>query len=46
MTSQQGTGHFALPTEPDRNLPPPAEEPRRMEDKQVPRRVLGVEMVF
>jgi DNA-binding NarL/FixJ family response regulator len=46
MTPQQSAGHLALPTEPDRKLPPPAEEPRRMEDKQGPPRILVVEDDF
>jgi DNA-binding NarL/FixJ family response regulator len=46
MTSRQGAGHFASPSEPDQNLPPPAEEVREMEGKQTPPRVLVVEDDF
>ena len=46
MTPQQRAGHFALPSERDRNQPPPAEETRRMEGKQGPPRVLVVEDDF
>jgi two-component system, response regulator PdtaR len=46
MTSRQSAGHFASPSEPDQNLPPPAEEVREMEGKQTPPRVLVVEDDF
>jgi two-component system, response regulator PdtaR len=46
MTPQQHAGHFALPSEPDRNSPPPADEPQGMEGKQGPPRVLIVEDDF
>jgi len=46
MTPLQRAGHFALPSEPDRNSPPPADEPRGMEGKQGPPRVLVVEDDF
>jgi DNA-binding NarL/FixJ family response regulator len=45
MTPQQSAGHFAWPSEPDRNSPP-AEEARRMEGKQAIPRVLVVEDDF
>jgi DNA-binding NarL/FixJ family response regulator len=43
---QQSAGQLASPLERDRNAPPPAEEPRRTEDKQGSRRVLVVEDDF
>src|SRR6266545_6436179 len=46
MTPEQRAGHFASPSEPDQNPPPPAEEARRMEGKQGPPRVLVVEDDF
>jgi DNA-binding NarL/FixJ family response regulator len=46
MTPQQRAGHFALPSEPDRNSPPPAEETGRMKGKHSPPRVLVVEDDF
>lgn len=46
MTPQQSAGHFALPPERDRKPPRPAEQARRMEDKQIPPRVLVVEDDF
>jgi DNA-binding NarL/FixJ family response regulator len=46
MTPQHSAGHFAPPSGPDRNLPPPAEGARQMEDKQGPPRVLIVEDDF
>ena len=46
MTPQQRAGHFALPSKPDRNPPPLAEETRPMEGKQGPLRVLVVEDDF
>src|SRR5262245_27672204 len=46
MTPQHAAGHFALPSEPDRNSPAPAEESQRMEGKQGPVRVLVVEDDF
>ena len=45
MTPQEREGHFSSQPGPDRN-PPPAEEARRMEDKQGPPRVLVVEDDF
>ncbi|MDE5456294.1 response regulator [Bradyrhizobium sp. CSA112] len=46
MTPQHSAGHFVLPSEPERNSPPPADERRRMEGKQGPLRVLVVEDDF
>jgi two-component system, response regulator PdtaR len=46
MTPRQSAGHFASPSEPDQNPPPPAEEVREMEGKQTPPRVLVVEDDF
>lgn len=46
MTPQQSAGHFASPSEPERNSPPPAEEVRRTGGKQAPLRVLVVEDDF
>ena len=46
MTPQQRAGHFSSQPGPDRNSPPPAEEARRMEDKQGPPRILVVEDDF
>jgi two-component system, response regulator PdtaR len=45
-TPHQNAGNVALPSEPDRNSLPPAEETRRMEGKQDPLRVLVVEDDF
>ncbi len=45
-TLHQNAGHVALPSEPDRNSSPPAEETRRKEGKQGPLRVLVVEDDF
>jgi DNA-binding NarL/FixJ family response regulator len=45
-TPHQNAGNVALPSEPDRNSLPPAEETRRMEGKQGPLRVLVVEDDF
>jgi DNA-binding NarL/FixJ family response regulator len=46
MTPQQSAVHFALPSGPDRNPPPPVEEAQRMVDKPGPPRVLVVEDDF
>ena len=46
MTPQLHAGYFALPSVPDRNAPPPVDEPRGMEGKQGPPRVLVVEDDF
>jgi two-component system, response regulator PdtaR len=47
MTNPHSAGHFALPSEPDRNPPPPDEAAtRRMKDKLAPLRVLVVEDDF
>jgi two-component system, response regulator PdtaR len=46
MTHPHNAGHFALPSEPDRNPPSSAEETRRMEGTQEPPRVLVVEDDF
>jgi two-component system, response regulator PdtaR len=46
MRHPQSAGHFALPSEPDRNLSPPAEQTQRLEDTQGPPRVLVVEDDF
>ena len=46
MMLQQSAAHFASPSEPDRNAPPPAVEPRGMEGRQSPPRVLIVEDDF
>ena len=46
MTPQRSARHFASRSEPDRNPPLPAEEARRMEDKQGPPCVLIVEDDF
>ncbi|KRR22260.1 regulator [Bradyrhizobium retamae] len=45
-TLHQNAGHVALPSEPDQNSSPPAEETRRMEGKQGPLRILVVEDDF
>ncbi|NOJ43122.1 response regulator [Bradyrhizobium sp. WSM 1791] len=45
-TPHQSAGHFALPSEPNRNSSPPAEEHRPMEGRQGPPRVLVVEDDF
>jgi len=46
MTPQHSARHFTPPSGPDPNRPLPAEEARRMEDKQCPLRVLVVEDDF
>ncbi|UPK07657.1 response regulator [Bradyrhizobium sp. 170] len=46
MTPQHSARHLASPSEPDRNPRLPAEEARRMKDKQGPPRVLVVEDDF
>lgn len=46
MMSQRSAGHFALPDQPDRNSPSPAEETPRTEGKQDQPRVLVVEDDF
>src|SRR5215213_3775449 len=46
MTPQLHAGYFALPSVPDRNLTPPADDLRGMEDKQNAPRVLVVEDDF
>jgi DNA-binding NarL/FixJ family response regulator len=46
MTPQQSAGHFASPPEQDRKPPRPAEQALRMEDEQIPPRVLIVEDDF
>jgi DNA-binding NarL/FixJ family response regulator len=46
MTPHRSAGHFASPSEPDRNSPPPSGESQGMEGKQGPLRVLVVEDDF
>ena len=46
MTPQHHAGHFVSPSEQDRTAPVPAEEARRIQNKQGPARVLIVEDDF
>ena len=46
MTPQLHAGYFALPSVPDRNAPPPADDPRGMEGRRRSPRVLVVDVDF